>query len=82
MEGWEPEVPAAHAQGFGLNAEGVTLPVCELTGVPGLSLTSVSLPVKMEVRTEQAQAPSLPRVHPLSSLGPRIQECAPGLSSS
>lgn len=69
-------------RGGGLNAEGVTLPVCELTGVPGLSLASVSLPVKREARAEQVQALCPPRAHPLSSLGPRIQECAPGLSLS
>lgn len=65
-------------KGAGLNTEGVTLPVCELTGGPGLSLASVSLPVKREVRAEQDswQSP------PLSSLGPRIQEFAPGLSLS
>lgn len=55
MEGWEAGVPGM-PRGGRLNAEGVTPPVCELTGVPGLSLASVSLPVKREAKAEQAQA--------------------------
>lgn len=60
-------------RGAVLGTEGLTLPECELTGGPGLSPASVSLPVRREVRAEQPQPPSLPRVHSLSSLGPRPQ---------